>query len=94
MKSPYVAGLVLAAVYLLMPPPDVAGDHFRINFSAPLSGWVELRRFNSECNTALEAYRRKPAGGLPAMLESKLEAMDAMRAAKCISTNDRRLNKN
>ncbi len=96
MKCHHLAALVLAAAYLLMPPPEVAGDHFQINFSAPLSKWVELRRFNSasECETARQVYRQRPAGGLPAMLDSRQQAAAAMRAARCISTDDYRLKGN
>jgi hypothetical protein len=52
-----------------------------------------LRRFNSdaECEAALESYRQKPPGGLPAMLGSRRDAASAMRAAKCISINEPRL---
>jgi hypothetical protein len=55
-----------------------------------------LRRFNSpsECDGAIDNYSHKPAGGLPAMLESKQQAIAAMRAARCISASDPRLNGN
>jgi hypothetical protein len=88
MKSHMFAALLLAASYLLMPPPEEAGTRFQINWSAPLSKWVELRRFNSAsgCNAALHFYRERPAGGLPAMLESKQQAIAAMRAAKAPTT--------
>jgi hypothetical protein len=88
-----LAAVVLFATYLLVPPPKLADDHFQINFSAPLSKWDQLRLFNSdaECEAALESYRQKPPGGLPAMLGSKADALSAMRAARCISTHDPRL---
>jgi hypothetical protein len=72
--------VLLAATYLIMPPAEEAGTRFRINFSAPPSGWVELRRFNSasECAAAIDTYRHRPAGGLPAMLGSKQQAIAAM----------------
>jgi len=96
MNRHHLAAVLLAATYLIMPPPEVAGTRFRINFSAPLSRWVELRRFNSpsECDGAIDNYSHKPAGGLPAMLESKQQAIAAMRAARCISASDPRLNGN
>lgn len=96
MEGHHFVALLLAATYLIMPPPEVAGTRFQMNFSAPLSKWVELRRFNSasECDTAIDIYRHRPAGGLPAMLESKQQAMAAMRAARCISSKDPRLNGN
>jgi hypothetical protein len=70
----------------------VVGDHFEINFAAPLSEWDHLRLFssNAECEAALGSYRQKPPGGLPAMLGSRTDAIFAMRA-KCISTRDPRL---
>jgi hypothetical protein len=93
MKCNHLAAPLLVAAYLLMPPPEVAGDHFHINFSAPLAKWAEVRRFNSmaACESARQVYRQKPLGGLPAMLESRQEALAAMRAAKCVSANDPRL---
>ena len=74
----------------MMPPPRPVGDHFQIDFSAPLSKWDQLRLLNSdtECEAALESYRQQPPGGLPAMLRSKADAISAMRAAKCVSTRD------
>jgi hypothetical protein len=70
-----LAAVVLFATYLLVPPPKLADDHFQINFAAPLSKWDQLRLFNSdaECEAALESYRQKPPGGLPAMLGSKAD---------------------
>jgi hypothetical protein len=94
MKCNHLAALLLVAAYLLMPPPDgVARDHFHINFSAPLAKWAEVRRFNSmaACESARQVYRQKPLGGLPTMLESRQEALAAMRVAKCVSANDPRL---
>lgn len=95
MKRPHFVPLLLAT-YLIMPPPVVAGTRFQINFSAPLSRWVELRRFNSasECDTALAVYRHKPAGGLPMMLEDRQQAIAAMWASRCISAKDPRLKGN
>jgi hypothetical protein len=88
-----LAAVVLVATYLIMPPPKFAGDHFQINFSAPLSKWDQLRLFNSdeECEAARESYRQKPPGGLPAMLGSRADALSAIRAARCVSTKDPRL---
>lgn len=85
-----LAAIVLLATYLMMPPPRPVGDHFQIDFSAPLSKWDQLRLFNSddECEAALEGDRQQPPAGLPAMLGSKADAISAMRAAKCISTHD------
>jgi hypothetical protein len=93
MKCNHLAAFLLVAAYLLMPPPKVAGNHFDINFSAPLAKWAEVRRFNSmtACESAMHVYQQKPLGGLPAMLESRREALDAMKAAKCVSANDPRL---
>ena len=93
MKCNHLAAPLLVAAYLLMPQPKVAGDHFDINFSAPLAKWAEVRRFNSmaACESTRQVYRQKPLGGLPAMLESRQEALAAMRAAKCVSANDPRL---
>jgi hypothetical protein len=89
----HLAATVLIGTYLMIPPPRVVGDHFEINFAAPLSEWDQLRLFNSdaECEAALGSYRQKPPGGLPAMLGSRTDAISAMRAAKCISTRDPRL---
>lgn len=89
----HLAVIILLATYLMMPPPRPVGDHFQIDFSAPLSQWDQLRLFNSgeECEAALESYRQQPPGGLPAMLGSRADAISAMRAAKCIWTHDRRL---
>jgi hypothetical protein len=88
-----LAAAVLSATYLLVPPPKLADDHFKINFSAPLSKWDQLRLFDSdaECEAALESYRKKPPGGLPAMLGSRADALSAMHVAMCISTDDPRL---
>jgi hypothetical protein len=93
MKRDYVSTLLLS-IYLLMPPTKLAVDHLRINFSAPLSKWVEVRRFNStsECENALENYRQNPPGGLSAVLESRQRALAAMKVAKCVSSHDPRLN--
>ena len=88
MKCNHLAAPLLVAAYLLMPQPKVTGDHFQINFSAPLAKWAEVRRFNSmaACESARQVYRQKPLGGLPTMLESRQEALAAMRAAKmCLS---------
>ena len=89
----WLAALVVFATYLMMPPPKLAGDHFQIDFAAPLSKWDQLRLFDSdaECEAALESYRQKPPGGLPAMLGSRTDAAAAMRAARCIATSDPRL---
>ncbi len=59
------AALLLAAAYLLMPPPEAVTNRFRIDFSAPLSTWAELRRFDSiaACERARKSYQRTPAGG-------------------------------
>jgi hypothetical protein len=88
-----LAALFLFATYLMIPLPRLVGDHFQINFSAPLSKGDQLRLFNSdaECEAALESYRQKPPGDLPAMLGSRTDAISAMRAAKCIPTHDPRL---
>jgi hypothetical protein len=88
-----LAALFLFATYLMIPPPRLVGDHFQINFSAPLSKMGSMRLFNSdaECQAELESYRQKPPGGLPAMLGSTTDALSAMRAAKCIPTHDPRL---
>jgi hypothetical protein len=88
-----LAGVVLLATYLMVPPPKLVDDQFQINFSAPLYKWDQLRLFNSdaECEAALESYRQKPPGGLPALLGSRADALSAMRAARCISTDDPRL---
>jgi hypothetical protein len=88
-----LAAVVLLATYLMVPPPKLADDHFQINFSAPLSKWDQLRLFNSdaECEAALERYRQKPPGGLPLLLGSRADALTAMRAAQCVSTDDPRL---
>jgi hypothetical protein len=88
-----LAVLLLFGTYLIMPPPKFAGDHFQINFAAPLSKWDQLRLFKSdaECEAALESYRQKPPGGLPAMLGSRADAIAAMRAARCVSANDPRV---
>jgi hypothetical protein len=89
----HLAATVLIGTYLMIPPPRLVGDHFEINFAAPLSEWDQLRLFNSdaECEVALGSYRQEPPGGLPAMLGSRTDAISAMRAAKCISTRDPRL---
>ena len=89
----HLAAMVLLATYLIIPPPRLVGEHFQIDFSAPLTEWDQLRLFNSdeECEAALQGYRQKPPGGLPAMLGSRADAFSAMRAAKCISTTDPRL---
>src|ERR1700722_16787703 len=93
MKCNHLAALLLVAAYLLMPPPKETGDSFHINFSAPLAKWAEVRRFNSmaACEGAIQAYRQKSLGGLPAMLESREEALAAMRAAQCVPANAPRL---
>jgi len=90
MMRHHLAATVLFATYLMMPPPKLARDHFQINFAAPLSKWDQLRLFNSdaECEAALQTYRQKPPGGLPAMLGSRADATSAMQAAKCVSTSD------
>jgi hypothetical protein len=69
------------------------GDHFEINFAAPLSEGDRLRLSNSdaECEAALGSYRQKLPGGLPAMLGSRIDAISAMRTAKCVLTRGPRL---
>jgi hypothetical protein len=86
----HLAAMVLLATYLMMPPPMAVGDHFEINFAAPLSEWDQLRLFNSdaECEASLGGCRQEPPGGLPAMLGSRTDAISAMLAAKCISNHD------
>jgi hypothetical protein len=90
MERHRLAALVLLATYLMMPPPKLSGDNFQINFSAPISKWDQLRRFNSdaECEAALEHYRHKPPGGLSAMFGSRADAAAAMRAARCIPSRE------
>lgn len=85
-----LAALVLLSIYLIMPPPKLSGDNFQANFSAPLSKWTQLRRFNSdaECEAALEHYRHKPPGSLTNMFGSKAEAAAAMRAARCVPSSE------
>ena len=90
MQRHRLAALVLLATYLIMPPPKLSGDNLQINFSAPISKWDQLRRFNSdaECEAVLEHYRHKPPGGLSAMFGSRAEAAAAMRAARCVPSRE------
>jgi hypothetical protein len=93
MEIRHLTSLLLTAAYLMIPPPQAIKGRFRIDFSAPLSNWAQLRRFDStsECAAALDSYRQKPPGGLRAVLQSKPQAAAAMRAARCISTHDPRV---
>jgi hypothetical protein len=90
MERHRLAALVVLATYLMIPPPKLSGDNFQINFSAPLSKWDQLRRFDSDadCEAVLEHYRHKPPGGLSAMLGGRSEAAAAMRAARCVPSHD------
>jgi hypothetical protein len=92
----HLAVMILGAAYLLMPPVEGFNNQDRINFTAPLSKWVELRRFNSEseCDAALAVYRQRPVGGLRVMIGGRSQAEAAMQAAKCVSTDDPRLKMN
>jgi hypothetical protein len=92
MKLHHAAAFALAAWFLMMPPPRPVGDHFETNFSAPLSKWTRVRRFDlqSQCETTREAYRQKPTGNLVIMLgEAKAQATS--KASQCVASDDPRL---
>jgi hypothetical protein len=92
MKFRHLAALALVGWYLMMPPPRTVGDHFETNFSAPLSKWTKIRRFDlqSQCETTREAYQQKPTGNLVDMLGAA-QAQATTQAAKCVATDDPRL---
>jgi hypothetical protein len=91
----YLTAMLLAGWYLMVPPPKVFVDHFEINFSAPLYKWTQLRRFDSasQCDAARQFYANHPED-LSHILDSREQATAAMRAAKCLSTRDPRLQQN
>jgi hypothetical protein len=92
MKLHHAAAFALAAWFLMMPPPKPVGDHFVTNFSAPLSKWTMVRRFDlqSQCETVREAYQKKPTGNLVIMLGAA-EAQVTTKASQCVAGDDPRL---
>lgn len=62
------------------------------NFSAPLSKWTKVRRFEeqSQCETTREAYQQKPTGNLVIMLGAT-EAQATTKASQCVAADDPRL---
>ncbi|MGA6972363.1 MAG: hypothetical protein WBY93_12080 [Candidatus Binatus sp.] len=92
MKPRHAAALAFVAWYLMMPPPRPVGDHFETNFSAPLSKWTKVRRFDlqSRCETVREAYQQKPTDNLVIMLGTA-EAQATTKASLCIAGDDPRL---
>jgi hypothetical protein len=95
MKPHHAAAFALAAWFLMMPPPKPVGDHFKTNFSAPLSKWTRVRRFDlqSQCETTREAYQQKPTGNLVIMLGAA-EAQATTKASQCVAGEDPRLKGN
>jgi hypothetical protein len=91
----HLAAIALVGWFLMMPPPRTVGDHFETNFSAPLSKWTRLRRFDlqSQCESAREAYRQKPTGNLVIMLGA-VEAQATTKASRCVASDDPRLKVN
>jgi hypothetical protein len=91
----HLAVIALVGWFLMMPPPRTVGDHFETNFSAPLSKWTRLRRFDlqSQCESAREAYRQKPTGNLVIMLGAA-EAQATTKASQCVASDDPRLKVN
>ncbi|HXN14034.1 MAG TPA: hypothetical protein VN865_13050 [Candidatus Acidoferrales bacterium] len=91
----HLAAIALVGWFLMMPPPRTVGDHFETNFSAPLSKWTRLRRFDlqSQCESAREAYRQKPTGNLVIMLGAA-EAQATTKASQCVASDDPRLKVN
>jgi hypothetical protein len=91
----HLAAIALVGWFLMMPPPRTVGDHFETNFSAPLSKWTRLRRFDlqSQCESAREAYRQKPTGNLVIMLGA-VEAQATTKASQCVASDDPRLKVN
>jgi hypothetical protein len=91
----HLAAFALVGWFLMMPPPRTVGDHFETNFSAPLSKWTRLRRFDlqSQCESAREAYRQKPTGNLVIMLGAA-EAQATTKASQCVASDDPRLKVN
>ena len=76
----------------MMPPPRPVGDHFKTNFSAPLSKWATVRTFvsQSQCETARAVYQQKPTGNLVNMLGAA-EAQATAKASRCVAGDDPRL---
>lgn len=95
MKLHHAAEFALAAWFLMMPPPRPVADHFKTNFSAPLSKWTRVRRFDlqSQCETSREAYQQKPTGNLVIMLGAT-EAQATTKASQCVAGDDPRLKGN
>jgi hypothetical protein len=95
MRLRHAAALALAAWFLMMPPPKPVGDHFVSNFSAPLSKWTRVRRFDlqSQCETTRAAYQQKPTGNLVIMLGAA-EAQATTKASQCVAGDDPRLKEN
>jgi hypothetical protein len=92
MKLRHAAALALVGWSLMMPPPRPVGDHFKTNFSAPLSKWATMRTFDSQsqCETARAVYQQKPTGNLVIMLGAA-EAQATTKAAQCVADDDPRL---
>jgi hypothetical protein len=92
MKLRHAAALALVGWALMMPPPRPVGDHFKTNFSAPLSKWATVRTFDSQsqCETARAVYQQKPTGNLVIMLGAA-EAQATTKASQCVADDDPRL---
>jgi hypothetical protein len=92
MKPHHAAALALAAWFLMMPPPKPVGDHFVTNFTAPLSKWTRVRRFEeqSQCETVRASYQKKPTGNLVIMLGAQ-QAQATTKASQCVASDDPRL---
>ena len=92
MNLRHAAAFALVGWALMMPPPRPVGDHFKTNFSAPLSKWATVRTFDlkSQCESAREAYLQKPTGNLVIMLGAA-EAQATTKASRCVADDDPRL---
>ena len=61
------------------------------NFSAPLSKWTRVRRFDlqSQCEAPREAYQQKPTGNLVIMLGAA-QAQATTKASQCVAGDNAR----
>jgi len=97
MKPRYAAALALVGWNLMTPPPGPSGNP---DFSAPLSEWSHMAAFDGAATCKKEhdsEFKSAQKALMDVKNEDDLEVRDlasAVKASRCIATDDPRLRKN
>jgi hypothetical protein len=97
MKFRHAAALALVGWYLMTPPPGPSG---KPDFSAPLSEWSHMAAFDGAATCKKEhdsEFKSAQKAPMDVKNEDDLEVRDlasAVKASRCIATDDPRLRKN